>query len=107
MCNTCDCESGNIAIANPKPGEYPFRCNCGFSANVDINTKNCPCCGCEISIKMERASPVEMRKCLELVDQLKKAGIAFMPIPIIEDQEELYQMLTEKLDIIERVCTER
>jgi hypothetical protein len=106
MCNTCDCDTGNIALAKPKVGEYSFHCKCGFSINLPVDTEACPCCDRKISIRMERASPVEMRKCLELVEQLKKAGIAFMPIPIINDHEALYEMLNKKLEVLERVCTE-
>ena len=53
---------------------------------------------------MERATPVEMRRSLELVDQLKKAGIAFVPIPIDDDAKELYILLNNKLDDIEKSC---
>lgn len=36
---------------------------------------------------MNKASPVEMRKALEHVDMFKRAGILFVPIPIIDDAD--------------------
>jgi len=36
---------------------------------------------------IERASPVEMRKTLEIVDEFKKAGIKFIPIPILSEDD--------------------
>jgi len=56
------------------------------------------------TVTIERASPVQMRKCLKLVDQMKHAGIAFMPIPIIEDVDVLYNELVRKMDVIEKSC---
>lgn len=37
---------------------------------------------------IEKASPVEMRKALEIVDQYRKAGIMFVPIPVLSKDEE-------------------
>lgn len=55
---------------------------------------------------MHRASPVEIRKSLEIVELLKKAGIAFIPIPILneEDKNKLVCILQSRLETIERDC---
>ncbi len=52
---------------------------------------------------MLKASPVEIRKCLSMVEIFKKSGIAFVPIPIIskEDYEKLYQELTSRIELLE------
>lgn len=50
---------------------------------------------------MEKATPVQMRKALEVVEQFKSAGILFMPIPILNDADELYADLMRRLDVIE------
>ena len=36
---------------------------------------------------MDKCSPVEMRKCLEVVQVLKEAGIRFVPMPVIDDDD--------------------
>lgn len=33
---------------------------------------------------MKRADPVQMRKALETVDALKKVGLLFVPIPVLD-----------------------
>ena len=38
-------------------------------------------------IVMDKCSPVEMRKCLEVVQVLKEAGIRFVPMPVIDDDD--------------------
>lgn len=53
---------------------------------------------------IKRATPVQMRQCLTIVDELKKAGIAFVPMPIIGDSKELGEELEKRLDIIEKCC---
>ena len=50
---------------------------------------------------MERATPAQMRKILVVVDELKNAAIAFVPIPIIDDKKVLLEELQAKLDAIE------
>lgn len=46
-----------------------------------------------------RCSPVTMRKCLELVDVLKSAGLEFVPIPVLNDgdRQMLNVILTSRL----------
>ena len=41
-----------------------------------------------------RCSPVQMRKCLEIVEALKSAGMEFVPIPVLGDSDR------EKLNVI-------
>jgi hypothetical protein len=51
---------------------------------------------------MNRASPVEMRKSLVMVDELRKTGILFVPIPVLntEDKDNLIHALDRRLEII-------
>lgn len=52
---------------------------------------------------MNRASPVDMRKALEVVEELKRAGILFVPIPVKNavDQALLLSTLVDRLQEIE------
>ncbi|EEU4830924.1 DUF1382 family protein, partial [Escherichia coli] len=36
---------------------------------------------------LTKASPVELRQCLEIANQLTRSGIRFVPIPITADAE--------------------
>jgi hypothetical protein len=36
---------------------------------------------------MDKCSPVEMRKTLELVDVFRKTGIRFVPMPVFDDED--------------------
>ena len=58
---------------------------------------------------IEKASPVEMRKVLEIVNQFKLAGIGFVPIPIVEqgDKEHLHGELLRRLETLESLAIER
>jgi hypothetical protein len=51
---------------------------------------------------MEKASPVEMRKALQVVDGFKKAMIEFVPIPVLDgiDREHLRDQLLKRMDRI-------
>lgn len=53
---------------------------------------------------MKRATPVEMRKCLEAVQTLKKYGIRFVPIPSLDDidQEALKVEMVRRLELLEK-----
>ena len=58
---------------------------------------------------MNRASPVEMRKALEVVAQMKAAGILFVAIPVVNESqhEQLKKMLNDALEEIARQCEEK
>ena len=45
-----------------------------------------------LEIYMERCSPVDMRKCLEMARALADAGIRFVPMPVSDDIEAAIQM---------------
>ena len=49
---------------------------------------------------MERATPVQMRKALEAVEALRKAGIEFVPIPVVssEDRAKLLGIMMKRVE---------
>lgn len=49
---------------------------------------------------MEKATPVQIRQSLVLVEGLKQAGIWFVPIPVFDDEDwqDLIQKLNRRLD---------
>ena len=51
---------------------------------------------------MKRASPVELRKCLEAANMLAQSGIRFVPIPAATDAEYalLGAMFLDKLEAL-------
>jgi hypothetical protein len=53
---------------------------------------------------IEKASPVQMRKSLELVDALKRLGVWFVPVPVLSVDEYKVRMaeLNAQLDLIEK-----
>jgi len=55
---------------------------------------------------MERVSQVDIRKSLEVVDLLTKAGAGFVPIPYSNDEEKcaLITVLTSKLNEMMEDC---
>jgi hypothetical protein len=60
-----------------------------------------------MGVLMKKAKPAEMQKLsLLIADQLKKAGIGFVPIPILNDKDHalLVTMLTDRLEKIENEC---
>ena len=55
---------------------------------------------------MNKCSPVEMRKSLELSDAMKNAMIRFIPIPVMNEDDYIVLMsiLKTRLNIIELDC---
>lgn len=53
---------------------------------------------------MKRADPADLRKAKYLVDEFVRAGIDFVPIPVIdqEDKNELAMDLQRRLEQIEK-----
>ncbi len=54
---------------------------------------------------MEKATPLQIRQALELVEQLKRAGVRFVPIPAFDDDDWVYLIakLNRRLDRLERI----
>ncbi len=57
---------------------------------------------------MKRATPVQMRKSLEVVETFKKAGLWFVPMPVTDENEFNTRVaeMTRKLEEIELAATE-
>ena len=55
---------------------------------------------------MRRASPVEIRNALEAANAYAKAGILFVPVPVLDsdDHANLVEQATEKLDKFIALC---
>lgn len=55
---------------------------------------------------MERAKPAQIRQSLEIVEQLKRAGIRFVPIPVFDDQdyEDIMEKLHRRIDRLDKAC---
>ncbi|HID8807170.1 DUF1382 family protein [Enterobacter roggenkampii] len=54
---------------------------------------------------MNKASPVDLRKCLETAQMLAQAGIRFVPIPV-ESEEEFQTLATELSLRLEQMAVE-
>lgn len=50
----------------------------------------------------ERCDPVVMRKALEMVHTMKLAGIEFVPVPVLDNEDRLFlaDMVSERLEKI-------
>jgi len=55
---------------------------------------------------IEKASPVLMRKALEVVEELKRNMILFAPMPVLneKDKHDLYKEVERRLDLYEAEC---
>lgn len=53
---------------------------------------------------MNRASPVETRRSLELANAYAKAGIPFVPVPVLSDQQqaEAVALVAERIEQLEK-----
>ncbi len=58
---------------------------------------------------MKKATPVEMRKALETVEALKKSGINFVAIPVVDDSDYNYLvgLLMSQLEKMEGMTDEQ
>jgi hypothetical protein len=54
---------------------------------------------------MNKASPVEMRKALELVEAFKKVGLLFVPMPV-RSKKELEQTIAEMHNRLDEAAKE-
>lgn len=57
---------------------------------------------------MKRADPADLRKAKYLVDEFVRAGIDFVPIPVVDqdDKNELAMDLQRRLEQIEKEATQ-
>ena len=55
---------------------------------------------------MNKATPVEMRKCLVAVEAMKMAGIRFVPMPVLsdDDNDTLGRQAAERLEQLAQRC---
>lgn len=53
---------------------------------------------------IERASPVELRKALELAQKLAQAGVLFVPVPVLDQQDkaQMAALLHNQMDRFEK-----
>ena len=54
-------------------------------------------------INVTKCSPVQMRKALELVEVLKSAGMDFIPVPVLNDEDRA-RLIAIAADRIERIA---
>lgn len=55
---------------------------------------------------MNRASPVDLRKAIELATQLMRAGVLFVPMPALneDDHAALVTQMEHRLELIASEC---
>lgn len=51
---------------------------------------------------MNKASPVEIRKCLEMANILAHAGIRFVPVPVTSD-DEFNSLVSHSYGILDKI----
>lgn len=54
---------------------------------------------------MQKTSPVQMRKMLELVNALKESGILFVPMPVL-DEADAMALVTQMTARLEQLAVE-
>lgn len=57
---------------------------------------------------MKKATPVQMRKCLEIVEGLKRAGIRFVPIPVYNDSDNdlMLKVLAKRIAVFKEMVNQ-
>ncbi|HAS9375944.1 TPA: DUF1382 family protein [Enterobacter hormaechei] len=55
---------------------------------------------------MNKASPVDLRKSLEIANNLAHIGIRFVPIPVATEEEEFQTLATELSRRLEEMAVE-
>ena len=60
-------------------------------------------------INLTRCGPVQMRQMLEAVDAMRQAGLAFVPIPVLNDRDRanLYATMSARLESIEAAAAKK
>ena len=60
----------------------------------------------ETNNPLERCNPAKMRDRLSIVDSMKKAGITFVPIPVMgeEDKGKMMLLLYSRLNALEKLA---
>ena len=58
---------------------------------------------------MERATPQQMRAALEIVDNFRKYGIHFVPVPVLNDDDAtaLAALSYQRLSDLEKQCEDK
>lgn len=52
---------------------------------------------------MNKASPVEIRKCLEMANILAHAGVRFVPVPVTSD-DEFNSLVSHSYGILDKIA---
>ena len=65
------------------------------------------CDTCREEVWPEKASPVNVRESLEMVEALRKAGIDFIPIPATskEERQAMIKIAIQKIEELETKCS--
>ena len=54
---------------------------------------------------MKRANPSDIRKCAEVAEYLKRAGVLFVPMPVLDESDHAV-LLSELQNRLEAIATE-
>lgn len=72
----------------------------GCTAPLFLHAQPAPCNSKMMWFEMNKASPVDMRKMLEVVNSFKRCGIMFVPIPVLnyEDKAKYIELMSDQLE---------